>query len=131
MADFMLDTSTASKLMRAERSSITAMRRASAQSVTVSAITYSELLYGAHLSGDSGRMAKVRRFVSRIAIRDWDALAAETHAQLRAATQTSGRSAGIYDLMIAAHAVSLGQVLVTSDKAIANLGIDGLRIVEW
>ena len=33
--------------------------------------------------------------------------------------------------MIAAHALSLGVILVTSDRAIANLRIAGLEIVEW
>jgi predicted nucleic acid-binding protein len=33
--------------------------------------------------------------------------------------------------MIAAHAEALGATLVTSDAAIRNLKIEGLRIVSW
>jgi predicted nucleic acid-binding protein len=33
--------------------------------------------------------------------------------------------------MIAAHALALGATLVTGDKAIGNLGIAGLVVVDW
>ena len=33
--------------------------------------------------------------------------------------------------MIAAHALALDLILVTSDQAIATLRVDGLRVVEW
>ena len=33
--------------------------------------------------------------------------------------------------MIAAHARAVGAALVTSDKAIANLAIPGLIVVDW
>ena len=62
---------------------------------------------------------------------DWDQKAAEAHARIRAQTRVRGRSAGPFDLMIAAHAIALGMVLVTSDKAIGNLAIEELKIVEW
>ena len=42
-----------------------------------------------------------------------------------------GRSAGAFDVMIAAHAEALGATLVTNDVAIKNLKIEGLKIVSW
>jgi predicted nucleic acid-binding protein len=44
---------------------------------------------------------------------------------------TSLRSAGAFDIMIAAHAEALGATLVTNDMAVKNLKIDGLKIVSW
>ena len=35
------------------------------------------------------------------------------------------------DIMIAAHAEALSMTLVTSDAAVKNLKIDGLKIVSW
>ena len=38
---------------------------------------------------------------------------------------------GAFDVMIAAHAEALGATLVTSDVAVKNLKIEGLKIVSW
>ena len=91
-----------------------------------------ELLYGAHLREDNPSvMAAVRAFVARISVHPWNDEAAEAHAQIRAAAKRVGRSAGAFDIMIAAHAKALRVTLVTSDAAIKNLKIDGLNIVGW
>lgn len=76
-------------------------------------------------------MPRVRRFLDRMVVHDWDQLAAETHALVRAQTRRKGRGAGSFDIMIAAHALALDLILVTSDQAIATLRVDGLRVVEW
>lgn len=34
-------------------------------------------------------------------------------------------------MMIAAHALALGRTLVTSDRAVHDLAIPGLTIVDW
>ena len=49
MAEFLLDTEVASRLMRAERRAVTSLRRSGAKSVSISIITMAELLYGARL----------------------------------------------------------------------------------
>jgi predicted nucleic acid-binding protein len=91
-----------------------------------------ELLYGARLGeNDPSVMAAVRAFLARIPIQSWDGEAAEAHARIRVRAKRLGRSAGAFDIMIAAHADALGVTLVTSDAAIKNLKIDGLKIVSW
>jgi predicted nucleic acid-binding protein len=47
VAEFLLDTEVASRLMRAERRAVTSLRRSGAKSVSISSITMAELLYGA------------------------------------------------------------------------------------
>jgi tRNA(fMet)-specific endonuclease VapC len=132
MTDFLRDTNTASCLIRADRSTVNAMRRSRAQSIAVSAVTQSELLYGARLRPDRpALMSAVQGFLARVTVHSWDAAAAETHAALRANARQDGRSAGTFDLMIAAHALALDATLVTSDKAIGNLNIEGLKVVAW
>ena len=132
MGDFLLDTEVASRLMRAERRAVTSLRRSGARSVSISSITMAELLYGARLREDKPSvMAAVRAFVTRVAVHPWDEAAAEAHARIRIAAKRLGRSAGIFDILIAAHAEAIGATLVTSDVAIKNLKIDGLKIVGW
>jgi tRNA(fMet)-specific endonuclease VapC len=128
----MLDTEAASRLMRAERTAVASMRRSGATSLSISSITMAELVYGARLRDDiPAIMAAVRAFLERIAVQPWEAKAAETHAQIRAQSKRLGRSAGAFDIMIAAHAAALGMTLVTSDAAIKGLKIDGLSIASW
>ena len=132
MTDFLLDTDTASRLMRADRTTINTMRRVGATSISISTVTQSELLYGAQLRSDAPAiMAAVRAFLGRVTVKAWDENAAEEHAEIRAGAKAAGRSAGAFDVMIAAHARALGATLVTSDKAIANLKISGLHVVSW
>ena len=67
MAEFLLDTEVASRLMRAERRAVTSLRRSSAKSVSISTVTMAELLYGARLREDNPSiMAAVRAFLARI-----------------------------------------------------------------
>ena len=132
MAEFLLDTEAASRLMRAERRAVTSLRRSGAKSVSISSITMAELLYGARLREDNPSvMAAVRAFLARISVHPWDEEAAEAHARIRVDAKRLGRSAGAFDIMIAAHAEALGVTLVTSDAAVKNLKIDGLKIVSW
>jgi tRNA(fMet)-specific endonuclease VapC len=132
VAEFLLDTEAASRLMRAERRAVTGLRRSGAKSVSISSITMAELLYGARLREDNPSvMAAVRAFLARIALHPWDEAAAEAHAQIRLGAKRRGRSAGVFDIMIAAHAQALGVTLVTRDAAVRNLKIDGLKIVSW
>ena len=132
MAEFLLDTDTASRLLLAERRTVTAMRRSGAQAIGISTVTQSELIYGARLRVERpALMAAVRGFLARVTVHPWDADAAEQHALIRADLKARGRNAGAFDVMIAAHARALGATLVTSDLAIGNLGVEGLTIADW
>ena len=132
MTDFLLDTDTASRLLRAERGTVNAMRKSGATSMAISVVTQSELLFGAHLRADKPALiAAVRGFLARMTVHPWDEDAAEVHARLRATAKASGRSAGAFDIMIAAHARALDVTLVTSDKAIRNLRVAALKIADW
>jgi len=132
MAEFLLDTNAASRLIRAERSAVTKMRQSGAKTVSISSVTMAELVYGALLrEANPSVMSAVRIFLARILIHPWDAAAAEAHARIRVFAKRLGRGAGAFDIMIAAHAAALGVTLVTNDTAIKNLAIDGLKIVSW
>ena len=132
VAEFLLDTEAASRVMRAERSVVAKMRQSGAKAVSISSVTMAELLYGARLREENPSvMSAVRAFLARILIHAWDEAAAEAHARTRILAKRQGRSAGVFDIMIAAHADALGATLVTNDAAIRNFSIDGLKIVSW
>jgi len=132
VAEFLLDTEAASRLMQAERRIVNSLRRSGAKSLSISSITMAELLYGARLrEANPSIMAAVRAFLARVAVHPWDEGAAEAHARIRVTAKRLGRSAGAFDIMIAAHAEALGVTLVTSDAAIRNLKISGLKVVSW
>ncbi|ARM35504.1 type II toxin-antitoxin system VapC family toxin (plasmid) [Legionella longbeachae] len=48
---------------------------------------------------------------------------------MRAELQKKGKILGNLDLLIAAHALSLGIILITSDRAFHQ--VDGLKIEDW
>jgi len=64
-----------------------------------------------------------------VAILPWDSEAAQQYGQLRAALEREGRPLGNLDTMIAAHALALGAVLVTSDRAFSR--IKKLKVEDW
>src|SRR5262245_13529522 len=112
MVDYLLDTDTASRLMRADRSTVNAMRRSGASSISVSAITRSELLYGALIRPDKPALiSAVHAFLARVRVHSWDDTAADVHSAVRAKAKQDGRSAGTFDLLIAAHARALDATL--------------------
>lgn len=132
MAEFLLDTDTASRLIRDDRKTVAAMRRSGATAIAISAVTQAELLFGARLRPDAPAiMTAVRAFLARVSVEPWDDDAAEQHALIRATAKAQGRSAGVFDIMIAAYARALGATLVTSEAAIGNLGVAGLQVVDW
>ena len=91
-----------------------------------------ELVYGARLREDNpSLMSAVRAFLARVLIHPWDEAATEAHARIRVLARRLSRSAGVFDIMIAAHADALGATLVTNDAAIKKLAIDSLKVVSW
>lgn len=132
MTDYLLDTDTASRLMRSDRATVRNMRTSGASNLAVSTVTASELLFGAHIRPmQPDLMRAVRAFLGRVRVVDWDETAAEHHASVRHEVRRAGRRAGTFDIMIAAHARAVGRTLVSSDQAIGNLGISGLVIEDW
>lgn len=73
---------------------------------------------------------QIERFLDTINVQPWDSLAAKEYGVMRARLETNGRMLANMDLQIAAHAESIGAVLVTSDKAFANAEAPSV-MVNW
>jgi len=120
---YMLDTNTASYIIKGEPAVIRErLRNVPMANVCVSTITEAELLRGIAKKPEAKRLpVAVKEFLLRVEILPWDSDAADAYAQLRTACENEGRSLGNMDMLIAAHSVAVGAVLVTNDKAFYNV----------
>ena len=112
-----LDTDTASYVIKGRDSAVEARLAAMEPSkICISVVTRSELLYGLkRLPASHPLHAGVRHFLRIVRALPWDVEAAGLYADIRHQLVTAGRLIGELDMMIAAHALSLGAVLVTNN----------------
>jgi tRNA(fMet)-specific endonuclease VapC len=71
----------------------------------------------------------VRDFLERVPSLAWDSRAAAVYAVKREEQERKGKPLSVEDMMIAAHALSLGLTLVTHDQTFSF--VDGLRTEDW
>jgi tRNA(fMet)-specific endonuclease VapC len=127
---FMLDTNTISHLIKAHPSVARRVRATPMTSLCMSAITQGELLFGLARRPEATRLhLAVRELLRRVDVLPWDGTTAECYGTVRAAMTRQGKVLAPLDLLIAAHALSLGVVLVTNDKAFRL--VDALAIEDW
>ena len=106
------------------------LSRVAPDAAAISAITEAELRYGlAKKPGAIRQRIPVEKFLADASILAWDSAAARTYGTLRAEQERKGRPLSTEDLMIAAHALSLGLTLVTNDSAFSF--VDGLNTEDW
>jgi tRNA(fMet)-specific endonuclease VapC len=100
--------------------------------VGLSAITVSELEFGAHKSGDyDAVLAAVRKILTPFEVFDFDGTTCPAHyGRIRHELEESGRAIGAMDLLIAAHALALAATLVTNNLAHCRR-ISGLSVMSW
>lgn len=97
----------------------------------VSTITEAELLHGAEKSQQrEHNLRQVADFLSRLDVLPYTSKAAEHYGDIRADLERKGRSIGVNDLHIAAHARSEGFVLVSNNLREFER-VDGLRLENW
>jgi tRNA(fMet)-specific endonuclease VapC len=125
----MLDTNTASTLIRgrvgAALQSLLAKRDA-----CISVITEAELRFGVTRRPDATRLASaVAVFLQDTPSLPWTSVTAKAHAQLRTRMETQGIGLSAMDLLIAAHALANDCILISADRAFAQ--VPGLRVLDW
>jgi len=97
--------------------------------IAISSITFSELLYGVEKSQhQSKNKAALMQFVMPLEIISFDDIAALHYSEVRASLESKGKPVGAMDLLIAAHARSLGLVIVTNNtkefKRVPKLSVE-------
>jgi tRNA(fMet)-specific endonuclease VapC len=117
MPRYMLDTDTCSYIMRRSNEGVLKrLAKASVDDVCISVITKAELLYGVEVSTKRKQdEAAVAAFLRYIEVLDFPDEASSHYAQIRADLKKRGAMIGANDLLIAAHARSLGLRLITNN----------------
>ncbi len=115
---YMLDTDTASYLIKGKSPTIESRLAALMPSaVCISVMTRAELQYGLQrLPADHRLHLAVRQFLKIVRVLPWDAEAADWYAGIRHQLVGTGQPIGELDMMIAAHSLSAGAVLVTNNS---------------
>lgn len=132
MARYMLDTDTCSYIMkRASAAVLKRLRTVPVADVCMSVITKSELLLGVELSPRQPQdAAALDAFLPHVEVLDFRDESAIHYARIRADLKKRGAMIGANDLFIAAHARSLGLILVTNNTR--EFGrVEGLALENW
>jgi tRNA(fMet)-specific endonuclease VapC len=99
--------------------------------IGISSITVSELWYGVAKSERRRTNEQaLEQFLLPLVVMEFDEAAAEVYGEVRAALEKEGQPTGATDMLIAAHAVSMGVVLVTNNEREFSR-VPGLIIENW
>ena len=99
--------------------------------IGISSITLSELRYGVCKSTHQEKNTKaLDEFITPLEVVSFDEEAAHIYGDIRAALEKAGTPIGAMDMLIAAHAVSLGIPLVTNNTR-EFVRIPTLNIIDW
>ena len=114
---YMLDTNICIYIIKNKpKKVIMELKRHKPSEICVSAITYAELTYGVEksMAVEKNRLALALLF-SNIEVLDFDTKAAIHYGKIRTYLEKQGTPIGSLDMMIAAHAMSLGYTVVTNN----------------
>ena len=97
----------------------------------ISSITFGELLYGVYKSSEiTQNKLALAQFVAPLEIVPYNDEAADYYGKVRTFLEKQGTPIGSLDMLIAAHALSLGFILVTNNvKEFSR--IPSLKIENW
>jgi tRNA(fMet)-specific endonuclease VapC len=130
---YLLDTDTASFIIKGHSPEVeTRLAEVPPDCVCVSAVTRAELMYGLKRISPSHRLqVGVRTFLKIVQVLAWDADAADVYADIRHQLSSTGQPIGDMDMMIAAHAVAIGAVLVTNNTRHFGRIAAPLVLLNW
>jgi len=128
---YLLDTNMASYVIKGNFPHVREqLRSVPISEVGISAVTEAELRFGVARKPQAAQLhLAVNEFLLRVEILPWDSSAAQHYATMRRALEVSGTPMGDLDMMIAAHALAAGAVLVTHDRVFQR--VKHLRIEDW
>lgn len=99
--------------------------------ICISAITYAELSFGVRNSSDPEKnRSALLSFTMYLGLAQFGAEAAEEYGEIRSYLQRRGELIGPMDMLLAAHAKSLGLILVTNNVQEFER-VPGLMVENW
>lgn len=128
---YLLDTNIISDLIRNPGGKAAEnLRRVGEDVVCTSIVVAAELRYGAAKKGSAKLLRRVEDFLADIEVLPLDVPVDAAYGRLRAELEAAGQPVGANDLLIAAHACTLGTTLVTANER--EFGrIRGLAVENW
>lgn len=128
---YLLDTNVVSDLVRAPRGrAADRVRIVGDAAVCTSIVVAAELRYGAAKRGSARLTAQLEAVLQALPVVALEPPTDATYGRLRAELEGAGQPIGGNDLLIAAHAVTLGHTLVTdNEREFAR--VPGLRCENW
>lgn len=128
---FMLDTNICIYLIKNDPPKVLAeLKRHDLGEIGVSSVTAAELAYGVAKSGSERNRAALEQFLLPLDIAPFDEKAAWYYGDVRSTLERAGTPIGPLDTQIAAHALSLGCVLVTNNTREFQR-VAGLSVENW
>jgi tRNA(fMet)-specific endonuclease VapC len=128
---FLLDTNIVSELVRNPHGPVAMKLAAEGEALcAISIIVAAELRFGAATRGSRRLSEQLDAVLGVLPILPLELPAEQRYAELSVRLEKAGTPIGANDMLIAAHALALGLVLVT-----ANVGelrrVKGLRLANW
>ena len=128
MTRYMLDTNVIGALVKDHHGLTQKIIAAPINSLCISAITEGEICFGLAMRPDAKKLYRlVREILLHVDVLPWNHQVSQQYGTLRAELERAGKQPGPIDILIAAHALQLGAVLVTSDRAfkyVPNLEVE-------
>ena len=114
---YLLDTNIVSAVIRDPQGHVTKrIREVGEANIATSIIVAAELRYGAAKKGSARLTAQVEAVLGALEVLPFEDPADRVYGVLRAGLEQKGQPIGGNDLLIAAHALSLGFTLVTANE---------------
>jgi tRNA(fMet)-specific endonuclease VapC len=129
----MLDTNMVSHIAkgRSKAARIRMLNPEKDEAVCLSVITEAEIRYGLAKRPEAIALhERMEWFLGAVRVLPWGRDEARAYGALRAKLESAGKTLENMDMQIAAHAIATGAVLVSNDKAFANVD-DFHGIVNW
>ena len=129
---YMLDTSICIYIIKKKPAKVLGkLKRIKNDSICISSITYSELLYGAYKSENVAKnLLALTMFLSNIDILPYDENSSIDYGMIRAKREMTSKEIGPFDMLIAAHAIGTKSILVTNNVKVFE-GMEHLNVENW
>lgn len=129
---WMIDTSTCVSILRRRLPiALERLRQSSGEDISISSISAAELYHGAAKSADALReVRKVQDFLAVVRPLEFGSNAAVSYGFVRYFLERKGTVIGAMDMLIAAHALAEGAILVTHNTREFRR-IPGLEVEDW
>jgi tRNA(fMet)-specific endonuclease VapC len=121
---YVLDTNIIADLIRHPQGRVAGrIREVGEAQVCTSVIVAAELRYGAAKKGSSRLSTRVDAVLDALEVLPFEAPADAVYGRLRSRLERAGQPIGANDLLIAAHVIALGHMIVTdNEREFARIG---------